>query len=177
MGMSHIALAVKDIEATHRFYTELMGFELVKVEVVPKEGGFAHHVFYATGPKRDQLIAFWDFSRVPGAKDLKTNVNDDLGLEPLTNHIAFTAEDLADIERKKQRWLAGGKTVLEIDHGWIHSIYTQDPDGIFVEFAVLTRDFTPDDARTALELLRATDPPMESEPKISLHEPPTPPTA
>ena len=177
MGMSHIALAVKDIDATHRFYTELMGFELVKVEVVPQNGGFARHVFYTTGPKRDQLIAFWDLSKVPDTKDLKTDICNDLGLSPMTNHIAFSAEDLADIERKKQRWLAGGKTVLEIDHGWIHSIYTQDPDGIFVEFAVLTRDFTADDARTALELLRAEDPPMESDPKISLHEPTAQPTA
>ena len=38
MGVSHIAIAVKDIHATHRFYTEAMGFELVKTEIVPKEG-------------------------------------------------------------------------------------------------------------------------------------------
>ena len=28
MGISHIALAVKDLEATHRFYTDVMGFDL-----------------------------------------------------------------------------------------------------------------------------------------------------
>ncbi|NDH24120.1 MAG: VOC family protein, partial [Actinobacteria bacterium] len=33
MGISHIALAVKDLEATHRFYTDVMGFDLVKVEI------------------------------------------------------------------------------------------------------------------------------------------------
>lgn len=169
--MSHIALAVKDIAATHRFYTELMGFELVKVEVVPQNGGFARHVFYTTGPKRDQLIAFWDLANVPGVGDLKTDICKDLGLAPMTNHIAFTADDLQDVERKKQRWLAGGKNVLEIDHGWIHSIYTEDPDGITVEFAVMTRDLTADDAREAQQLLEATAPPASSDPKISLHYP------
>ena len=49
MGISHIALAVKDIEATHRFYTEVMGFELVKVEIASMRGGKARHAFYSTG--------------------------------------------------------------------------------------------------------------------------------
>ena len=171
MGVSHIALAVKDIDATHRFYTELMGFELAKVEIVPQPGGFARHVFYTTGSKCDQMIAFWDFSRSPEIKDLKTDICRDLGLESMTNHVAFSADDLADIERKKQRWLKAGLNVIEIDHGWIHSIYTDDPDGITVEFAVLTRDFTADDAREARELLRAESPPLSAEPKLSFHTP------
>ena len=171
MGVSHIALAVKDIEATHRFYTEAMGFELVKVEIVPQKNGFARHVFYSTGSSEDQLIAFWDLSNVPGSNDLRTDICRDLGLDPLTNHIAFQAEDLSDIERRKQRWLDFGRDVLEIDHGWIHSIYTEDPDGIAVEFAVMTRPFSEADTRDALELLRAESPPMSSDqPKVSLHK-------
>ncbi|MDJ0852592.1 MAG: VOC family protein [Myxococcota bacterium] len=171
MGVSHIALAVKDIGQTHRFYTEAMGFELVKVEIVPQKGGFARHVFYSTGSRVDQLIAFWDLSSVPGSEALRTDICRDLGLDPLTNHIAFQADDLADIERRKQRWLRFGKDVLEIDHGWVHSIYTEDPDGIAVEFAVLTRDLTEDDARQALELLHAESPPMSTDrPKVSTHK-------
>ena len=170
MGVSHIALAVKDMEKTHRFYTEAMGFDLVKVEIVPRNGGFARHVFYSTGSEEDQLIAFWDLSRVPGEENPKTDICRDLGLEPGTNHIAFQAEDLDDIERRKQRWLRFGRDVLEIDHGWIHSIYTQDPDGITVEFAVLTRPFTEADAVEAKELLRAeSPPPSPAKPSIELH--------
>ena len=37
MGVNHIAVTVKDIEATHRFYTEAMGFDLVKVEINPQK--------------------------------------------------------------------------------------------------------------------------------------------
>jgi len=89
----------------------------------------------------------------------------------VTNHIAFRADDLADIERRKQRLLDFGCDVLEIDHGWIHSIYTEDPDGIAVEFAVLTRPFTEADAREALELLRAEAPPAAPEkPSITVHK-------
>jgi catechol 2,3-dioxygenase-like lactoylglutathione lyase family enzyme len=171
MGVSHIALAVKDIEQTHRFYTEAMGFELVKTEIVPQKGGFARHVFYSTGSCEDQLIAFWDLSGVPGLESPRTDICRDLGLEPLTNHIAFQAEDLDDIERRKQRWLDFGRDVLEIDHGWIHSIYTEDPDGIAVEFAVLTQPFSEVDAAEALVLLRAEAPAMSpTKPSISFHK-------
>lgn len=172
MGMSHVAIAVKDIQATHRFYTEAMGFELVKTEIVPKEGGFARHVFYSTGSANDQLMAFWDLSNDPGAGEFSTDISRDLGLDVLTNHLAFSAVDLDDLEARKQRWLDLGLTVLEIDHGWIASIYTEDPDGIAVEFATLTRPFTEADAEEARALLVATDPPMSGdEPRVTFHGP------
>lgn len=174
MGMSHVAIAVKDIQATHRFYTEAMGFELVKTEIVPKEGGFARHVFYSTGSANDQLMAFWDLSNDPGAGEFSTDISRDLGLDVLTNHLAFSADDLDDLEARKQRWLDHGLTVLEIDHGWIASIYTEDPDGIAVEFATLTRPFTEADAEEAKALLDAADPPMSSdEPRVEFHVPET----
>lgn len=174
MGVSHIALAVKDIHATHRFYTEAMGFELVKTEIVPKEGGFARHVFYSTGSDTDQLMAFWDLSNVRGAGEFSTDICRDLGLDVLTNHLAFTAADLDDLERHKQRWLAHGLTVLEIDHGWIVSIYTEDPDGIAVEFATITRPLTDVDAAAAVELLHDDNPPVsDHEPEIRFHVPET----
>ena len=58
MAFHHVALATRDIDATHRFYTEVMGFTLVKAVVAPTpNGGWARHVFYDTG---DGMIAFWD---------------------------------------------------------------------------------------------------------------------
>jgi catechol 2,3-dioxygenase-like lactoylglutathione lyase family enzyme len=171
MGFHHLALAVKDIARTHRFYTEAMGFSLAKVEVVPKNGGVARHVFYSTGPARDQLIAFWDYARVPLEAPLRTDISRDLGFERGVNHVAFSADDLEDLKRRRERWLAHGHDVLEIDHGWVHSIYTTDPDGIVVEFAVLTRDFSEDDAEEALALLRAESPQPSASPKqISMHK-------
>ena len=171
MGFHHLAIAVKDIDKTHRFYTGAMGFSLVKTEVVPKNGGVARHVFYSTGPARDQLIAFWDYSRVPLEQPLRTDISRDLGFERGTNHIAFSADDLEDLKRRRERWLGHGHDVLEIDHGWVHSIYTTDPDGIVVEFAVLTRDFSAEDAAEAAELLRAEAPQPSASPKqISMHK-------
>ncbi len=171
MGVNHIAVTVKDIEATHQFYTEAMGFDIVKVEINETGGGFNRHVFYSTGSATDGLIAFWDVSNVPGSENPRTDLNRDLGLDPMMNHFAFQADGADDMERRRQRLLDYGRDVLEIDHGWIHSIYTEDPDGNVVEFAMLTKPFTEDDAKEALELLRATTPPpAAAKPSITFHK-------
>jgi catechol-2,3-dioxygenase len=78
------------------------------------------------------------------------------------NHLAFSAEDLDDLARRRDRWLANGCDVMEIDHDWCVSIYTEDPNGILVEFCTLTKDFTDDDRKQALELLRDPNPPVGS---------------
>ena len=171
MGYSHIALAVKDMEATHRFYTEAMGFTLVKAVIVPKDGGFARHVFYSTGSDIDQLIAFWDLSQVPGCEDIRTNISIDVGHDAYTNHLAFSADSIEDLGAKRQRWNDLGYDVLEIDHGWVQSIYIADPDGITVEFAVVTEPFTDADATEALEMLRVMDPDLDfALPPMKMHK-------
>ena len=74
------------------------------------------------------------------------------------NHLAFSTSDLDDLARRRERWLAHGNDVMEIDHDWCVSIYTQDPNGILVEFCTLTRDFSAADRTRALELLRDPHP-------------------
>ena len=59
MAFHHVAITTRDLEASNRFYTDAMGFELVKVDVIPfLEGGWARHLFYDTG--NGELIALWD---------------------------------------------------------------------------------------------------------------------
>ena len=170
MGISHIALAVKDLGATHRFYTDVMGFDLVKVEIADMRGGKARHAFYSTGSSEDQMIAFWDLRDVPGfGEGYKTDISRDLGLDPFTNHLAFQADSLDDLATKRDRLKDAGLHVVEIDHGWIQSVYAEDPDGNVVEFAIVTEGFTEADAAEALQLLTADDPPMSPPPTITFH--------
>jgi catechol-2,3-dioxygenase len=44
---------------------------------------------------------------------------------------------------------------MEVDHGWCHSLYYLDPNGIMVEFCRDTPGFEPDPDR-AHEMLTAT---------------------
>ena len=50
MAFHHLAIATRDLKATHEFYTGPMGFELVKVVAgETPEKGWAKHLFYDTG--------------------------------------------------------------------------------------------------------------------------------
>jgi catechol 2,3-dioxygenase-like lactoylglutathione lyase family enzyme len=154
MGFHHVAFATNDLEATHRFYTEAMGFTLVKSSVAPTDapGGWAKHVFYDTGG--DGLIAFWDLHD-DRMVDFDPALSLGLGLQPWVNHIAFAAVDMDDIERRLQRWLDGGHDAMEIDHGWCHSIYTMDPNRVLVEFCTDTAPYTAGDRDEALRVITA----------------------
>ena len=163
MGVSHIALVAKDMSATHAFYSGPMGFELVKVEIVPKGDGFARHAFYSTGSDTDQMLAFWDLSNVPDAPEFENDINKAMGVEPGSVHMAFQARDLDDLERRRKRLNDHDIDVLEIDHGWIQSIYVTDPDGLMVEFACMTRGLSEQDKAEALELLESPAPPMSKD--------------
>ena len=162
MGIHHMAFATKDAKATHEFYTRAMGFELVKVEVARSATGFMKHLFYGTGSEREAMIAFWDIQDPALGDAWETDISRGLGLPQGLNHLAFSASDLTDIARRRERWLSAGHDVLEIDHGWCTSIYTEDPNGIIVEFCVLTQPFTERDKQVALELLHDANPKAES---------------
>jgi catechol 2,3-dioxygenase-like lactoylglutathione lyase family enzyme len=163
MAFHHLAIATRDVKATHAFYTRAMGFELAKVEVarVGKQG-FAKHLFYDTG--NGEMIAFWDFhdAELPG--DWSPAISDGLGLPHWANHIAFAARDLADLEARRNRWLDHGHDAMQIDHGWCTSIYTNDPNGIMVEFCTSTRALDSADRDEALRLLDAASPPVGTAP-------------
>ena len=171
MGFHHTAFATRDIEATHRFYTEAMGFELVKVEVAPTEnGGWAKHLFYEISP--DEFIAFWDLHDDTLPATWAPAISTGQGLPIWVNHLAFRAADLNDLEARKQRLLTHRQTVSEIDHGWCTSIYAVDPNGILVEFCTTTRAMTAADREEAQRLLRDPRPPMKAPPQVVIHRPP-----
>jgi catechol 2,3-dioxygenase-like lactoylglutathione lyase family enzyme len=159
MGFHHVALATRDIKATHEFYTTAMGFELVKVVVGPAgERGFAKHLFYDTG--NGELIAFWDLHDPDLSPDWSPAIATGLGLPIWTNHVAFSAADRADLDRRRERWLAHGVDVMEADHGFCVSIYATDPNGILVEFCTTTDPDFADRERSA-RLLADPAPPLE----------------
>jgi catechol 2,3-dioxygenase-like lactoylglutathione lyase family enzyme len=169
MGFHHVAFASKDLAATHRFYTEACGFVLTKAVVAPTDapGGWAKHVFYDTGGGSDgqpgSMIAFWELhdDRMVGRD---TAISTGLGFEAWVNHLAFAADSVADLESRRDRWLAHGHDAMQIDHGFCVSAYTMDPNGILIEYCVDTAPYTDDDKRHALDALSAMAPELESAP-------------
>ncbi|HUO49656.1 MAG TPA: VOC family protein [Acidimicrobiales bacterium] len=162
MGFHHVAIATRDLEATHRFYTEAMGFRLVKTNVAPTGnpgGGWAKHLFYDTGD--GTLIAFWELHDDTLPAEYDTAISTGLGLPEWVNHIAFDAPSLDDLAVAARRWQEAGITVIELDHGWCTSIYATDPNGVLVEFCCTTAVFTAADAAEAESRRTDPAPPLE----------------
>ncbi len=158
MAYHHLALAAKDMKATHEFYEGIMGFELVKVEVAPiMSGGWGKHFFYRMDGDDSRFIAFWELHDTPGADQYIFDLNKAAKLPPATNHYSFAVSSEEEFARWREKWRAAGLKVFEIDHNWCKSIYTTDPNGNAVEFCLTTGDFTPADRERALAALNETE--------------------
>ena len=172
----HVAVAVKDVDRSHAFYTEAMGFELVKVvKRQTPDGGWTKHIFYDTGG--GELFAIWDLRGIEGvvidADGWKGGMSTGVGLPYWINHVAFGVSGPEEFERRKQRWLDHGHNVAEVDHEFIRSIYTKDPDGTLVEWTYGTRPLGPADIDEALRLLADDTPATEPEYEGILHKSPS----
>ncbi len=175
MGFHHVAIAVKNLAATHRFYTEAMGFELVKTHVsATPTGGRSKHVFYDTGDGPNAMIAFWELDDPAIGSAWPAGLSVGLGLPDWVNHLAFDAKSVEGIAAKRDRWLANGiEAVVELDHDFCISIYAHDPDGTLVEWCTTVRDFTTDERAEALALLHNGDAPLdERAPGFTVHRAP-----
>ena len=168
MGFHHVALATPDIEATHRFYTEAMGFELVKAVIAPTpEGGWAKHVFYDTGG--GGMIAFWDL-HVDALLPVRGAISRDLGLPEWVNHLAFDAPDAAAFETGLARWQQLGYDVFEINHEFCRSIYAVDPAGVLVEWCMDTRPLTAAERERANSVILQPEPDaFDPDPVVEFH--------
>lgn len=178
MGFHHVALATNDTVATHHFYTDVMGFELVKVVAAPtpNEGeGFSKHFFYSTGTASDSgdpgMIAFWEINDPEIGTDYGVDLNASAGLPWWVNHIAFDAPTREDLDAHRRRWQEHGFTVLEVDHEFCVSIYIRDPMNNMVEFCHTVRPFTAAERARAVELLGDPRPDLEKDYTATIHEP------
>jgi catechol 2,3-dioxygenase-like lactoylglutathione lyase family enzyme len=147
-GFNHIDLGTKDMEATRRFYEDLLGFPLVRADLVEIAGaGRMKHFFFDVG--NGQLMGFMSGEEVSGwPKDFDAGINKGLGLMPGVYHFAFDAESENDLERIKVHLTSNGVEVRgPVDHeGWSKSIYFRDPNGLQLEVCHLLRAFDADDA-------------------------------
>jgi glyoxylase I family protein len=149
LGFNHIDLATKDMAATRTFYEDVLGFPLVRADLVELgDKGNMQHFFFDIG--NGQLIGFMSGEDVAGwPKDFDTSINKGLGLMQGVYHFAFDCGSLEALEATKVHLESHGVTVRgPVDHeGWSKSIYFEDPNGLQLECCHLTRAFNADDAR------------------------------
>lgn len=173
-GLNHLALVCRDMERTVHFYSEVLGFPLVKTVELP--GGRGQHFFFGIGGT--QSLAFFWFPDAPEGEAGVTHQGFlDSPAGPVSaistmNHVAF---DVApeEIEPLRERLKAAGLKVSPVvnhddsefgaaaemhDGVFVRSIYFRDPDDIQLEFAAWTKVFDESDVRHAPARSTASQP-------------------
>ena len=127
-GINHLAMVTGDMDGTICFWRDLLGMRLVGGL---GRSGYRHYFFEIS---EHDLIAFFEWPDVQPLpeKDHGVPVKGPVAFD----HIAFGVPDDDALWDLKDRLEAAGFWVSEvIDHGFIHSIYTFDPNQIPIEFS------------------------------------------
>ncbi|MFZ5812685.1 MAG: VOC family protein [Thermodesulfobacteriota bacterium] len=127
-GINHLAMATGDMDATIRFWRDLLGLRLVAGLGRP---GYRHY-FFEISPQ--DMIAFfeWDGVAPIPEKDHGVPVKGPYAFD----HVSLGVRDRDDLWEIKDRLDAAGFWASEIiDHGFIFSLYSFDPNGIAIEFS------------------------------------------
>ncbi len=167
-GINHVALVCSDMARTVDFYSNVLGMPLIKSLDLP--GGMGQHFFFDAG--NGDCVAFFWFAdapdRVPGISSpeaIPPGIGDIVSAVSTMNHLAFhvPAEKFDEYrQRLKDKGVRVGP-VLNHDESppaqvsstlhppgvYVRSFYFLDPDGITLEFACWTKEFTDDDTVTA----------------------------
>lgn len=127
-GVNHLAMATGDMDKTIRFWRDLLGMRLVAGLGQP---GYRHYFFQIS---ETDLLAFFEW---PGVKPVAKKEHGRPVSGPyIFDHVSFGVETEDDLWQLKDKLEAAGFPVSDaIDHGFIHSIYAYDPNGIPIEFS------------------------------------------
>lgn len=127
-GVNHLALATGDMDSTIRFWRDLLGMRLVAGLGKP---GYRHYFFQLSDT---DLVAFFEW---PGVRPVAKKDHGEPVRGPfIFDHVSFGVETEDDLWALKDRLEVAGFEVSDvIDHGFIHSIYSFDPNGIPIEFS------------------------------------------
>jgi catechol 2,3-dioxygenase-like lactoylglutathione lyase family enzyme len=127
-GVNHLAMVTNIMDETIRFWRDLLGMRLIAGLGQP---GYRQYFFEISD--RD-MITFFEW---PGVEPVEEKEHGRPIRGPVIfDHVSFGVAGEDDLWDLKDRLTAANIWVSEvIDHGFIHSIYAFDPNGIPVEFS------------------------------------------
>ena len=132
-AIHHLAMVTGDMDATVRFWRDLLGMRLV---VGMGKSGYRHYFFEVSAKT---FLAFFEW---PGVEPVPEKDHGYPARGPIVfDHVSFGVPEETDLLRLKGRLEAAGFWASEIiDHGFIHSVYSFDPNGIPIEFSCAVED-------------------------------------
>ena len=123
LDLDHVALPARDAEATRRFYSGVLGLELVDAVSGDDWDGHAWlMMIYADAAGRQIALCCFD-----GLRRARERIPMD------ARHYAFSAASPREMAAWRTRLAKSGVKYREEDHGTQRSIYFEDPCGNILE--------------------------------------------
>jgi catechol-2,3-dioxygenase len=122
--LNHAVLYVRDVERSHAFYRDVLGFR-AKTEI-PGRAVFLQ----AEGSTNDHDLGLFAIGAGAGPSEAGRST---VGLY----HLAWEVDTLAELSRIRDALLEAGALVGASDHATTKALYAQDPDGIEFEVSWL----------------------------------------
>ncbi len=134
VGLNHLVLNVRNLEESHRFWTEIIGFKQVgELKATPTRPNPPKMRFYSGdhgGKLNHHDLALMENPNLPEPPAEWTMA----GMPCAISHVAVTLPN-------REAWLKqlaflqerGIKFDRRVDHGMTHSLYIHDPNGYGVE--------------------------------------------
>jgi catechol 2,3-dioxygenase len=134
VGVNHVVLNVRDIEAAHKFWTEVVGLKQVGALRPRTDMGATPQMRFYSGDHAGKLthhdVAIVENPNLPPPPEQWQL----FGAPQAINHIAIAFPS-------REAWLkklaalqdSGVKFNLRVNHGVTHSVYINDPNGYGVE--------------------------------------------
>ena len=133
--LHHTAYVVKDLEATRRFYENVLGFPLMATWCEQEElfGSVRTYCHCFFGLADGSALAFFQFADPADQAEF----GPDLAPSPF-RHIALNVDREAQAELERRIAAAGIELpqTYVLEHGYCRSVYVVDPDGMIVEFTL-----------------------------------------
>jgi glyoxylase I family protein len=129
--LHHHAVRTDDMEATRRFYEDILGMPMILAMQEKLVSGAGRdtpflHCFFEMGD--GSSLAFFQF--LPDAFGPANKLPQD-GID---HHIAMSVPDFDEIARLKAKFDALDYPNCGINHGICYSLYVRDPNGMLIEF-------------------------------------------
>jgi catechol-2,3-dioxygenase len=137
--LNHAVLFVRDVEESVRFYTDVLGFQ-----VIPDMAGLKGAAFLrAPGSTNDHDLGLFEVGAAAGPSGAgRTSV----GLY----HLAWELDTLDELERLAVKLSEAGALIGMSDHGSTKSLYGRDPNGLEFEIVwLIPADLLDDEAIAA----------------------------
>ena len=148
-GVSHIAVGVRDMDASLRFYRDLLGFEVVRDEVQSTQGTVLPALYQEPHDQRRVATLYWKNGSSTTQIEISLRTLDNRQRRDRSNeqnrihHYAFWVENLPQVYEElkaKGADFVVPPTVTKTKDGNFNSTFLRDPDGILVQLDELVED-------------------------------------